>query len=443
MAEKKIKILEVFSGAGGLSLGFDLVRSKGGERVYEIVLAVDNDKYACQTLKKYSKKEYGTEDIVLEADLTQSDTHKKIIEKCKEGIDIIIGGPPCQSFSLIGPRSGETTENKEKYELMDTLYREYLKLVKELKPFFIVFENVKGILSKKDKNNMKFIDLITADFKELGYSFESENEKIKTDYIVLNAADYGVPQIRERVFLIGNNLGIKNPYPAATHPLAHITLFEAIGDLPKLKAKITPTGVKSKHEKEKIKKHNRKIYSGLNLMPYHRDSFFAHREHLENDGKAFLDFVNPNGLKVLNHHIARGQKRDDVRLFKSIRQGMTAGDIVTSKKKTIRKLKKLIKYDMSSFTDKYKKQSWKKPCSTVFAHLEKDGNRFIHPDSKQARTITVREAARIQSFPDGYPDESGFAGPYNKIFRQIGNAVPPLLAMRIAESVYSKFGGRI
>lgn len=439
MADKKIKILEVFSGAGGLSLGFDLVRDQSGERVYEIVLAVDNDEYACQSLKKYSKREYGTEDIVFEADLTKPSTHQKIIERCKEGIDIIIGGPPCQSFSLIGPRSGETTDNKEKYELMDTLYREYLKLVKQLKPSFIVFENVKGILSKKDKNDVRFIDLITADFKGLGYSFESEDEKIKTDYIVLNAADYGVPQIRERVFLIGNNLGIKNPYPAATHSSSHITLFEAIGDLPKLKAKITPTGLKGKYEKEKIKKNNMKINNGLNSVPYHRDSFSAHMEHLENNGKAFLDFINPNGLKTLNHHVARGQKRDDVRLFKSIKQGMTAGDIINSKKKTIRRLKKLITYDMSSFTDKYKKQSWKKPCSTVFAHLEKDGNRFIHPDSSQARTITVREAARIQSFPDGYPDESGFAGSYNKIFRQIGNAVPPLLALRIAESVYNKF----
>lgn len=437
--KKRIKVLEVFSGAGGLSLGFDLVRDKSGGRVYEIVLAVDNDKYACQTLRRYFKKEYGTDDIVLEADLTLSDTHKKIMEKCKEGIDIIIGGPPCQSFSLIGPRSGETTENREKYELMDTLYREYLELVRKLKPSFIVFENVKGILSKKDKNNIKFIDLITADFKKLGYSFESENEKIKTDYIVLNAADYGVPQVRERVFLIGNNLGIKNPYPYATHSSNHVTLFEAIGDLPELKAKITPTGIKSKHEKKKIKKHNIKINCGMNSMPYHRDSFVSHREKLDAKGKVFLDFINPNGLTVLNHHVARGQKKDDVLLFKGMRQGMTAEDIINSKKKNIRSLRKLIKYDMSSFTDKYKKQSWRKPCSTIFAHLEKDGNRFIHPDRSQARTITVREAARIQSFPDWYPTEEGFDGPYNKIFRQIGNAVPPLLALRIAESVHNKF----
>ena len=118
---------------------------------------------------------------------------------------------------------------------------------------------------------------------------------------------------------------------------------------------------------------------------------------------------------------------------------MTAGDIPNSNKENIRRLGRLIKYDMSSFTDKYKKQSWDKPSSTIFAHLEKDGNRFIHPDSRQARTITPREAARIQSFPDWYE----FEGPYSKKFRQIGNAVPPLLALRIAESVYSKLGGKI
>lgn len=443
MVEKKIRVLEVFSGAGGLSLGFDLVKDNRGERVYEVLLAVDNDKYACETLRRYFMKEYGKEDIVFEADLTSPGTHQEIIRRCNSGIDIIIGGPPCQSFSLLGPRSGNGTENREKYERMDSLYKQYLKLVKRLKPSFVVFENVKGILSKKDDQGNKYIDIITSDFKKLGYSFESENEKVKTDYIVLNAADYGVPQIRERVFLIGNNLGIKNPYPVATHSSDHITLFEAIGDLPKLKARITPTGIRSSDEKIKINKYNGRINAGKNSVPYHKDSFDSYRENLDAKGKAFLDFVNPNGLSVLNHHMARGQKRDDVLLFKGMRQGMTAEDIINSKKKTIRSLKRLIKYNMASFTDKYKKQSWRKPCSTVFAHLEKDGNRFIHPDSRQARTITVREAARIQSFPDWYPSEEGFAGSYNKIFRQIGNAVPPLLAVRIAESVYYKFGGRI
>ncbi len=441
MAKKRIKVLDLFAGGGGLSLGFDLVKDNEGDSVYEIVLAVDNDKYACQTLRRYFKKEYGREDIVLEADLTDPDTHKKIIERCKEGIDIIIGGPPCQSFSLIGPRSGNTTDDKKKYERMDCLYKQYLKLVRQLSPSFIIFENVKGILSKKDKHGNKYIDIITSDFRGLGYSFESENEKIKTGYVVLNAADYGVPQERERVFLIGNNLGIKNPYPEKTHgEEQRITLLKAIGDLPKLKPKITHTGIKNKKEKAKINLLNERRYNGGDSVDYHHGLFKEHYDSLDERGKAFLDFIKPNGILILKHHVARGQKRDDILLFKSMRQGMTAEGIFESRAKNIIRLRKLIKYDMSSFKDKYKKQSWKKTCSTIFAHLEKDGNRFIHPDSSQARTITVREAARIQSFPDWYPSEEGFTCPYNKIFRQIGNAVPPLLAYNIAKNLLKVFG---
>lgn len=439
--KNRLKVLDLFAGAGGFSLGFDLVRDKGGKKVFEIVLAVDNDKYSCRTLRKYFLKEYGNENIVLEADLTDTQTHKNIIERCRDGVYIIIGGPPCQSFSLIGPRSGAGKNgNHCKYRIMDRLYEDYISLVKELSPSFVVFENVKGILSKKDSMGRKYIDFIISDFKALGYSFENENEDIKTDYMILNAADYGVPQTRERVFLIGNNLGIKNPYPLPTHDTSgYVTLFEAIGDLPKLKAKMTLTDINTDSEKMKIKRYNKRVFPGKDSIAYHNDSFLTHYNSLGEKGKTFFDFVNANGQTVLTHHIARKQKRDDILLFRGMKQGMTAKDIFESDSITTRKLRKLIKYDMTSFKDKYKKQSWGKTCSTIFAHLEKDGNRFIHPDNSQARTITVREAARIQSFPDWYPDHEGFAGHYNKIFRQIGNAVPPLLAMRIAESVYDSF----
>jgi len=300
MAEEKIKVLDLFAGGGGLSLGFDLVKDSEGRRVYEIVLAVDNYKYACQTLRKYFSKEYGREDIVMEADLTVPQNHKTIIERCGKKIDLITGGPPCQSFSLIGPRSGNGKKNKKKYKIMDSMYQEYLKLVKELKPSFIIFENVKGILSKK-KGGICYIDLITSDFKNIGYSFESENSKIKTDYIILNAIDYGVPQERERVFLIGNNLGIKNPFPSVTHNRSSsITLFEAIGDLPKLKAQITHTGIKSRKEKEKINKRNKRIYNGGDAIIYHEELFRKHYDSLSAKGKAFLDFIKPNGQIVLH-----------------------------------------------------------------------------------------------------------------------------------------------
>lgn len=430
MTKKKIKVLDLFAGAGGFSLGFDLVKDKKGNKAFEIVLTVDSDKYACQTLRKYFINEYGENYIVLEADLTDKATHKKIIEKCQESIDIIIGGPPCQSFSLIGARSGNNNSNHHKYKIMDSLYKEYLALVKELKPSFIVYENVKGILSKKDNRGRGYIDIIISDFKNLGYSFESENGEVNTDFIILTATDYGVPQARERVFLIGNNLGIKNPYPSATNSMQeYVTLFESIGDLPKLKAKTTYTDIRNQKERENIERQNSRIYNGADSVEYHKDLFKAHYKSLGKTGKAFLDFVKPNGQVFLTHHVARGQKKNDILLFRGMRQGMTASDVFKSKRENIRKLRRLIKYNMSSFLDKYRKQSWNKPCSTVFAHLEKDGNRFIHP--AQPRTITPREAARIQSFPDWYE----FEGPFVKKFWQIGNAVPPLLAMSIGKAM--------
>src|SRR3989338_9727159 len=141
--------------------------------------------------------------------------------------------------------------------------------------------------------------------------------------------------------------------------------------------------------------------------------------------KNFFQFVRPNGC-ALYHHIARSQQLSDIMLYKGMKQGWTAKDVVEKGGM----LKQYIKYDMGSFKDKYRKQKWLEPSTTIFAHLEKDGNRFIHPT--QARTFTPREAARIQSFPDDFL----FEGPISKKFRQIGNAVPPLLAYNISKQIY-------
>lgn len=457
MAGETIEVLDLFAGAGGLSLGFELVRSENGKRVFEIIKAVELDKDACETLRNYFRKTYGRQDIVVQGDLTKREVKNEVIKACKGKVSLIVGGPPCQSFSTLGPRSGYGLKKRKlKTDERDRLYKEYLRIVREIKPAFIIFENVKGIISKKDRRGRRYIDIIASDFKRLGYSFESENPDVKEDYLVLNAADYGVPQIRERVFLIGNNLGIQNPYPRQTHCeprkaksgnglLPWTTLHDAIRDLPKLKAKYTLTDIPKRRIKE-IKQLNARRYSGAENVPFNEKVLVEHLDSLDQPGQQLLAFIRRDANGTLLYHEARAQKGDDIKLFAGMKQATTAEQLFESRAEKSRKLRKLIKYRMKdddgefTFGDKYRKQSWNSPSTTLFAHLAKDGNRFIHPDGSQARTFTVREAARIQTFPDWY--EFGGTSRGSK-FRQIGNAVPPLLAMRIAETIHSKLGAGV
>ena len=157
-----------------------------------------------------------------------------------------------------------------------------------------------------------------------------------------------------------------------------------------------------------------------------RELFEKHINIIGLSGNNFFSHIRPNGYSYIDHHIARAQQFSDIKLFSLMKEGETAGEFLDRCPKRGRKY---IKYDMHSFLDKYRKQRWGYVSTTVFAHLEKDGNRFVHP--RQARTITPREAARIQSFPDDFV----FAGPISKKFRQIGNAVPPLLSKAIGESI--------
>ena len=436
-----IKVVDIFAGPGGLSLGLEILRGKRGEPIFDCICAVENDPWACKTLRK----NFST-DVIIEGDITEEDIKEQIVKKCKGKADFVVGGPPCQSFSWIGPRSGNPDNNKDKYKY-DGLYKHFIEIVDRLSPSFFLFENVRGILSKKNGDE-KVIDIIIREAEAMGYTLENENPENNKKYLLLNAADYGVPQTRERVFIIGNNLGIENPFPQKTHfnpdiksqrknpgnLLPYVTIKEAIGDLPKLKARITKTGIPARRYGE-IKKYNEKVKYGKEETIYESAWFEKHTNKIGESGRNFMSFVREVKDLPLTHHVSRQQMETDILLFKGMKQGMTAKDVIESGDPDIKRLAKYIKYDMNSFTDKYKKLHWKKPSSTVFAHLQKDGNRFIHPDSSQGRTITPREAARLQSFPDSFY----FEGPITKQFQQIGNAVPPILAKAIAEAILSKW----
>ena len=437
-----IKTLDLFAGAGGLSLGFEKVRDGRGRKVFELYRAVEIDKYACATLRE----NFGHEKVI-EGDITKIKIHKQIIKECNGKVDIVMGGIPCQSFSLIGPRSGYGKKmDKFKQDKRDDLYKEFKKIVKEINPKIVVIENVKGILSKKDKKSRKIIDKLFSDFEKLGYAFE--NNKDSKKYMLLNAVNYGVPQRRERVIIIGILKKWKNipvPFIKPTHfesdsdPSLHseetgrlpaVNMYAAIGDLPTVEPKITYTGL-TLHQKARIIKKNKFIKNGANRVLFDKKRFSRHLNSIGNPGKQFFNFVRSNGHEFLDYHIARSQQLSDVMLFKLMKEGETAAVFV---KRSPVSARRLIKYDMTTFKDKYRKQTFNETSTTLFAHLEKDGNRFIHP--KQARTITPREAARLQSFPDDFV----FEGPVSKKFKQIGNAVPPLVAFNIGETIYPLFG---
>jgi len=452
---KKFKVIELFAGAGGFSHGFKRFQNNG-YYPFELIAAVEIDRNAANTLisamvRQGITREEAERRVICE-DITKKGTKKALYDLCPE-VDVIIGGPPCQSFSTIGPRSGcKKQQAKFARDNRDMLFEHYVDIVKHYKPKVILFENVRGITSKTDSSGNKYIDVISRRFEKLGYNLKSENNEIKTKYIVLNAADYGVPQFRERVFIIGNSLGVDNPYPKKTHCpkemteetglLPYVTLMNAIGDLPHVYPKITLTPRKKgltlkdidEETKLKINDLNLKRNNGIDPAPYHWDRFYSKYNSGEIAGKAFLDFIKPTQDDImLTGHVARGQQESDIELFTTMDEGMSSSHLLRSNDPKHKKLLSLIKYDMSSFLDKYKKLSWSKPCNTIFAHMQKDGNRFIHPDSKQGRTLTVREAARIQSFPDDYV----FEAIGNTRFKYIGNAVPPLLAMALARSIYS------
>jgi len=431
-----IKILDLFAGAGGLSLGFELFKDADGKKVFELFRAVEIDKYACETLRN----RYGAEKVI-EGDLTKKETHQRVINECKGVVSIVMGGIPCQSFSLIGPRSGYGRNNEKfKKDERDNLYLEFKAIVDEIKPKVIVIENVKGILSKKDTHEQKIIDKIIADF---GKDYNLANNRDGKSYMLLNALHYGVPQRRERVVIIGVRKSWKNinvPYPPETHfepgdndadmlrqgLLPAVEIFDAIGDMPPVSAQVTKTGL-SPRQKILVSKSNKSINSGEERVLYGRKPINAHLEKIGPNGINFFAFVHPNGHKYLDHHTARMQQKSDIELFKALKPGETAEDFMLRRPKLA---KKLIKYGMKTFRDKYRRQEWSGYSTTIFAHLEKDGNRFIHPE--QPRTITPREAARLQSFPDDFV----FLGPTNKKFKQIGNAVPPLLSFNIARCIY-------
>lgn len=456
-------MLDLFAGCGGLSLGF---HSAG----YRVLAGVEIDELAAKThaLNFHGgDARHGVSRSVIDgpSGLWQGlGLHKP------PRVDVLVGGPPCQAFARVGRaklrsesvrRGGPTQERAWLEDPRVGLYRSYLDFVQELKPKALLIENVPDVLNHGGRNLM---EEVCEALEDCGY---------EARYTLLNAAHYGVPQMRERMFLIAFRRGLRagTPcFPAPTHrhelprgysgtracavrPLrmrettrfvepqqaeedlfAACTAQEALWDLPALRAMQMVAdgslrrGARSLDARSDYPLDDPKGYAQLmRAWPgFESDSATGHViRFLPRDYPIFRDMAAgdqyPEALAIARRRFEaeiQKHKRLDHKSLKALEAAMVPP------------------YDAGKFPNKWRKMEADKPARTLMAHLGKDSYSHIHFDSEQARTISVREAARLQSFPDGFR----IVGSMNAGFRQIGNAVPPLLAYALARQIGEQLG---
>jgi DNA (cytosine-5)-methyltransferase 1 len=404
---EKLNTLELFVGCGGLLDGFEK------SNYYNTVASVEWQKYACDTLVNRLKKKYNYSDAekkVIHFDIQRTE---ELIEGWENDqiygsnyglnkivnnrtIDVIVGGPPCQAYSLAG-RIQDKDGMKNDYR--NYLFESYLKVVKVYKPKLIVFENVEGMLSAApDGENI--VDKIKSGFNEQGFDIIDDIR----GYALLDLSEYGVPQKRKRVILVGlNRTYFGNDIQKNQETLKYFynqilnrykvkktkSVFDAIGDLPPL---------------------------------------FPSKDDYREGGKKFSHYFSDIEI---NGHIPRYHNRRDIEIFRALAKDISTGE---NKYQSIEALKTLYteKTGKKSNVHKYYVLKWDQPSNTIPAHLKKDGLRHIHPDPHQARSITVREAARLQTFENDFE----FLGSMVQNYEMIGNAVPPEFARRLASAIY-------
>ncbi len=353
---RKHSFVDLFCGAGGLSLGFELTGK------FRCLFAIDADQKACETYKMNFRK---TEVLVSELEKVSDSELKDLVRNRK--VDVLAGGPPCQAFSRAG--IGKLRSLGRKGDIRTELPLEFVRFARIMEPSVILIENVPNI------ENHEVVSKLESELDKLGYSVYKR---------ILEASEHGTPQVRNRFFMIAvRNIGqFLWPLPNDSS----FTLRDAIGDLPEI-------GPASK----------------ASVMPYSENIPMS----------SYIRKVRKHHRTPIFNHITKSHNERDLELFKLVKSNYM--DIP----------KNMRPYRDDIFIDKYRRLKWDQPSPTILAHMSKDTLAYIHPDFEQNRTLSVREAARIQGFPDDFI----FPNLLTSSFRLIGNAVPPLLAKAVAESI--------
>lgn len=502
-------VVDLFAGPGGLAEGFSAFEVDG-VRPFEICLSVEKEKSAHATLRMRSfLRQFGAdfpsayydwlngktaqpdwptlfprewalaEEEALNLTLGEPDAASTIDArlmgiKAEFGTDtILVGGPPCQAYSLVGRARNRGIEGyvAEK-DPRHYLYREYIRILRSLKPAAFVMENVKGMLSSSVDGSRIFdrvlIDLQHAagdDSYELFALAPGDARRLpgtgtKASDYVIRAEDFGVPQARHRVVVVGLRRDIANRLPFDFRPRLDrrsrkTSVSDVIEMMPGLRSGVGgPRDDPQKWQQAIVDAVKLVLDGDVDLSPQLKAKF---REQVAETGRVAVDssrlprtasmpnrldagcpadlakwLQNP-ALKALPNNETRSHMAADLAryLFAAAFASVTGVSPKASQFPT-RLAPKHKNWDSGKFADRFKVQVWDQPSSTVTSHISKDGHYFIHPDATQCRSLTVREAARLQTFPDNYL----FLGNRTQQFVQVGNAVPPFLAFQIAGALW-------
>ena len=472
-AGEPARVLDLFAGCGGISLGAQLAGASilGGveldpasARSHALNFHAGADEARFE-LHAQARDITNQDPISLVRALTASDADPR------HQIDLLVGGPPCQAFARVGrAKLREVMEHPEAFlhDERSGLYRHYLRYVEALAPVALIVENVPDVLNY---GSLNIFDSIAGALAECGY---------ESVYGLLNACHYGVPEMRMRCFLVAihRRADARPSLPAPTHrhslppgyrgtkdvALRHLTLFseshyvevgrpapdapravtarEAIGDLPVIR----------EHLRGGLRKAPRRFTTPVELPEVQRISHYARLvrnwPQFESDGYVYDHVIRylPRDYKIFARMKAGDQYPEAYALAIRMRDAAVRrveaerGTALPANSAKYRELTAYFvpPYDPGKFPNKWRKMEADEPARTLMAHIGKDTYSHIHYDSRQARTISVREAARLQSFPDGFR----FSGTMNPAFRQIGNAVPPLLAYAVIGQILSTLTGR-
>ena len=366
---------------------------------------------------------------------------------------VLIGGPPCQAYSIVGrsrrAHDKECLDNDER----QTLYKCYLSFITKLKPVVFVMENVKGLLSATHKGERLF-ERICSDMREAGYEIRSlvkSDPKDPRDYVV-EANRFGIPQTRHRVILLGIRRDCSGASGTLT-PSLPITLREALAGIPRIRSSFSKRGgyrgdlswsqyvdhaiVRLLDESEGEALRETLIQARLKRPPQ-----FSSESKVTNEKNRYSDWYRGRmgNSKVLTNHESRTHMASDLDRYlfcsayaEAYGEPAHIEDFPRRLYPNHKNVQEIKPGEEIKFADRFRVQLWDRPSTTITSHIAKDGHYYIHPDPYQCRSLTVREAARLQTFPDDYL----FEGNRTHQYTQVGNAVPPLLAQQIGKVVAS------